>query len=73
MSFCFKGYLMTSHNNHNHQNTYECVDADPEYIHGEQANDNGDLFYFIRADCGRGGQCPPYVDNNELTCVVCTK
>ena len=64
---------MTASYDHNHQSTIECVDADPEYVRGEQANNNGDLFHFVRTDCGRGGHCPPYVGNKELACVVCTK
>ena len=64
---------MTSYYDHNHQNTFECIDANPEYLDGEGADDNGDLLYFIRVDCDRGGQCPPYIENKELTCVVCSK
>ena len=64
---------MTEYYGSAHQATYECVDANPEYIAGEHANTNGGLFYFVKADCNRGGHCPHYEANKEITCVVCTK
>jgi len=67
---------MAGHNNHAHPTTYECVDAEPEYLRGMEKNADGALLYFVRADCyayGTTGQCPPYETNKQLTCVVCTK
>ena len=64
---------MTDYYNHNYQNTFECVDANPEYINGESRNTNGGQFFFTRIECGKGGHCPLYQSNKELTCVVCSK
>ena len=61
------------------RNTFECVDDSPEYLSGLGSNYNGALFYFVRPDCsstGTIGYCQPsgnYVNNRQLTCVVCTK
>ena len=59
--------------NYNGRTTFECVDAEPEYIEGESANDNGALFFFNKASCSQGVPCPPYDANKAITCVVCTK
>ena len=64
---------MTAYYNHNHQYTFECVDASPEYISGESRNTDGGLFYFTRIECGKGGYCPPYQSSKEITGVVCSK
>ncbi|XP_067929603.1 short-chain collagen C4-like [Watersipora subatra] len=68
----YEGYLMTSDYRQGPK-TFECVDESPEYIDGEGSNHDGALFYFVRTQCSRGGQCPPYVDKQELTCVICSK
>jgi hypothetical protein len=64
---------MASYYGHHNPSTYECVDAGPEYIDGESANNNGGLFYFVRPACGSGGHCAPYVADRVITCVVCSK
>jgi len=67
---------MTQRYDHPHPTTYECVDQDPEYVNGMSGNANGALFYFVRTVCsgdGTTGQCPPYHDMKQLTCVVCSK
>ncbi|XP_067929602.1 short-chain collagen C4-like [Watersipora subatra] len=68
----YEGYLMTSYYKRSSR-TFECIDENPEYIDGEGSNHDGALFYFVRTECDHGGQCPPYVDKQELTCVVCSK
>lgn len=67
------GYLMTEQAANNKPATYECVDADPEYIPGEHADNDGGAFYFVNIDCGNSGLCPPYQANKATTCVVCSK
>ena len=70
------GYLMSARDTNAHPSTYECVDANPEYILGHSSNLNGALFYFIKADCfgtGALSHCPPYTGSKELTCVVCSR
>ena len=67
----YTGYLMTEKYNHR-RSTYECVDKSQEAVPGSYRNTNGALFYHVEAHCGYGLQCPPYVEEKELTCVVCT-
>ena len=66
----YTGYLMTEHINHK-RSMYECVDKSQESVPGSQANTNGVRFYHVEATCN-GLQCPPYEQEKELTCVVCT-
>ena len=66
----YTGYLMTAQHGH-HRSMYECVDQSKESVPGSQANTNGAMFCHVEAYCN-GLQCPPYVQDKELTCVVCT-
>ncbi|XP_067931135.1 uncharacterized protein [Watersipora subatra] len=73
----YEGYLMTGARlDHSHMATYECVDKEPEFINGHGADTNGALLYFVKPFCSgmaTTGHCPPYSEDRELTCVVCTK
>jgi len=51
---------------------YICLDERSEFETGGARNDNGKLLYLTEAICG-SLPCPPYVNNRELTCVVCSK
>ena len=52
---------------------YICVDAHPEKIGSSKTNKyNGRLIYPVEAVCG-SLKCPPYVNNREITCSVCTR
>ena len=68
----YTGYLMTEHHSHR-RSTYECVDKDPESVSGLDAG-SGDnaFFYHVEPHC-TGLSCPPYDDQKELTCVVCSR
>ena len=69
------GYLMSAHQNHALPTTYECVDIDPESIAGLDAanwSQGSAIFGHVEASCN-GMACPPYDDEKELTCVVCTR
>ncbi|XP_067940648.1 uncharacterized protein [Watersipora subatra] len=68
----YEGYLMSERDVHGHQTTYECVDENPEYVKGQEADINAGFFFFVRPHCARGVPCPPY-ENKALTCVVCSK
>ena len=73
----YYGYIMTeyvgAHNNNIRGRTmFECVDADQESLPGSHPNTNGALFYHVEANCNTGLPCPPYDQNKELNCVVCT-
>ena len=40
------------------------------------SNQDGALLYFVKTDCsgsGDTGHCPPYDEDKQLTCVVCTR
>ncbi|XP_067927909.1 short-chain collagen C4-like [Watersipora subatra] len=50
----YEGYIMTEYYNHNHQMTFECVDAVLEHVAGESADKDGGLFYFTRSECSKG-------------------
>ena len=67
----YVGFLMTEHYNH-HRSMFSCMDKDAESVHGEIANTEGALFYYVEATCN-GILCPPYDTQRELTCAVCTK
>ena len=67
----YTGYLMSAHYEHQ-RSMYQCVDLGQESARGTFANTNGALFYHVEVDCGFGLPCPPYVEQRELSCVVCT-
>ncbi|KAJ8308027.1 hypothetical protein KUTeg_012901 [Tegillarca granosa] len=67
----YRGYLMSGHHSHG-PTEYICVDAKPETVHGGRAAQYGKLMYQVEAKCG-SLKCPPYVNNRELTCVVCSR
>ena len=66
------GYLMSEFYGH-HRSEYTCVDHSLTPATEQVYNNNdGLLFYMVQAQCG-ALPCPPYVQDNELTCTVCTK
>ena len=67
----YYGYLMAEYYKH-HRSTFECVDATPETAIGGHANHNGALFYHVEPRCG-ALPCPPYDQQKEMTCAVCTR
>ena len=67
----YNGYLMTE-NKRYYRKASEFIDKDPETVPGEASNSNGVLFYHAEAVCN-GLQCPPYDQEKELTCAICTK
>jgi hypothetical protein len=69
----YQGYLAASYWNHVGKSEFVCLDATPEAIPGSAANNNGALFYPTQVSCLESTLvCPPYVDGNELSCVVCS-
>ncbi|CAC5367409.1 unnamed protein product [Mytilus coruscus] len=66
----YNGYLMSSHKNHQ-RTDFTCVDINAEPCDSRSSNENGALFYPIRTKCG-SLRCPPYTDEADLLCVVCT-
>ena len=64
---------MSGYYGHKQPTTFECIDANPEYINGLSGSSNEALIYFVRPACSVGLKCPPYSGGQEITCVVCTK
>ena len=67
----YQGYLMAEYHNHPRQGGPICVDEAPETLVRGGANLNGALLYFVRGKCG-SLPCPPYVNDRQLACVVCS-
>ena len=67
------GYLMSQHRGYNSRTMYECVDKDPESIPGlNSLSDPRSLFELVEPSCN-GLSCPPYDDEKELSCAVCSR
>ena len=54
------------------RSTFECVDVNAEVVAGCQSNENGASFYHVEPRCGCL-PCPPYDEQKEMTCAVCTR
>ena len=70
----YHGYLMSDYKDYK-RTMFECVDRDQESVPGSEGSPggiHGALFYHVEANCN-GMPCPPYDDEKELNCVVCTK
>ena len=81
-SSCYEGWtlqyhgdLVAGHYASKAATQYICLDEHAEILTGGHRNDDGKLFFPVKAMCGSLGSltCPPYQDNRYLTCVVCTK
>ena len=62
---------MSSHKDHPAQRDYACVDINAEPLDNVTDNDNEALFYPSVMKCG-SLRCPPYTNNADVRCVVCT-
>ena len=67
----YYGYLMAEHHGH-HRSTFECMDVDAETEISGADDRNGALFYHVEPRCG-SLPCPPYEEEKEMTCAVCTR
>lgn len=69
----YTGYLMSAYYGHVHQTEFVCVDKNAEEVPGTHVSTNGALLYPVEARCDIGDlPCLPYVNGNEMACVVCT-
>ena len=67
------GYLMSEHQDHYGRTTYECIDENRESIPGLNAGSSPRAFFErVEPKCN-GFSCPPYDEEKELTCVVCSR
>jgi len=65
------GYLMSERYNH-HRSQFSCVDYNLKSVIGSSNNHDGFLFHTVEGVCG-SLPCPPYTQDKELSCAVCTK
>ncbi|KAH3807580.1 hypothetical protein DPMN_135925 [Dreissena polymorpha] len=68
----YAGYLVSGLDIHAAPTNYACLDANSEWEVGDGESKDGKLMYLVEAACG-SLRCPPYVENREITCVVCSK
>ena len=64
---------MSEYRGYSGRTMYECVDKDPESI--PELNSYSTpraIFHLVEPSC-IGLSCPPYDDEKELTCAVCTR
>ena len=69
----YAGYLMGPHTTGNYRAAFVCVDKDPEAVPGQAAQSHplSNNPHHVEVSCN-GLSCPPYDQNKEITCVVCT-
>lgn len=67
----YQGYLMSTHYTLNSREMI-CVDEDAEGRTGSAADLDGNGWFPTEAECG-ALPCPPYVQNREFACSVCTR
>ncbi|XP_063398917.1 short-chain collagen C4-like [Mytilus trossulus] len=67
----YNGYLMSDHKSH-FKKDFACVDKHAEPLDKKNGSGNGALFYPLRTKCGTL-RCPPYTNEADVLCVVCTK
>jgi hypothetical protein len=68
----YYGYLMSA-NIGSHRTTFECVNRSTQTLPDTQSDTPGGQFWHVEASCGGGLACPPYDEEKELPCVVCSK
>ncbi|XP_045166854.2 short-chain collagen C4-like [Mercenaria mercenaria] len=68
----YRGYLMSGHHSHAAATEFVCVDGHPVTApYSSKTDNNGKLFYFVRAICG-SLKCLPYEEGKQITCAVCS-
>ncbi|XP_071119834.1 short-chain collagen C4-like [Mytilus edulis] len=67
----YNGYLMSGHKGH-YKRDYACVDKNAEPLDNKNGEESGALFYPLRTKCSNL-RCPPYTNEADVLCVVCTK
>ena len=65
------GYLMSERYRH-YRSQFTCVDHNLISVIGSSHDHFGFLFYMVEGRCG-SLPCPPYSEDKELSCAVCTK
>ena len=69
----YEGYLMGTRYTQKSTHEVACVDINAEASpSSSNVSQDGNLWYPTEAECGSLA-CPPYVQDREISCVVCTK
>ncbi|XP_060578705.1 uncharacterized protein LOC132735734 [Ruditapes philippinarum] len=68
----YSGYLVSGSPSYDDSTEYICLDRRPETVVHSGNSDNDNMLYFVEAFCGKSLECPPYIHNRELACVVCS-
>ncbi|XP_045169966.2 short-chain collagen C4-like [Mercenaria mercenaria] len=68
----YNGYLVGAYSGYDDAAEYVCLDRRPETVVHSGDSDDDNMLYFVEAYCGKSLECPPYVNNRELACVVCS-
>ena len=68
----YYGYLMAERTNA-YRTTYTCVDVGMESVPGSSGHADGFDLWLVEPRCGGSLPCPPYEEEKELACVVCSK
>ena len=66
----YTGYLGAGQDGYFATN-YVCIDSDPESVTGGSKNDDEAIVHNVETKCG-SLPCPPYVNNRQLACAVCS-
>ncbi len=64
----YYGYLMAQDRDYS---TYECVDVGMEIVPGTAGQEGVAVLVHVEASCN-GLPCHPYIEDKELTCVICS-
>ena len=68
----YAGFLMAGPVGVRAQHRFVCVHRAPEAARAGWRHEQGAVFYNVRAMCG-SLPCPTYIQDRQVTCVVCTK
>ena len=68
----YYGYLYSEHHN-NYRTTFTCVDVGMESVPGSAGHADGCDLWLVEPRCGGSLPCPPYDEEKELGCVVCSR
>ena len=68
----YSGYLMAGRYTNLAGTEYICVDYGLDALAGSSHDDDGKLLYFTATRCG-SLPCPPYENNQIVTCAVCAR
>ncbi|CAC5394920.1 unnamed protein product [Mytilus coruscus] len=75
---CFSGWrieyygVLASGAYHHAASSYICIDIQPEFIPGGRSDNNDNTLFTTGYKCG-SLPCPPYTDDLQVYCVVCSK